>query len=42
MEVVETRVTESVLEANVGNEAQIEYVPYGRLSRRRRRRTCLP
>lgn len=33
MEVVEIRVTESVLEANFGNEAQIEYVPYGRLCR---------
>lgn len=33
MEVVEIRVTESVLETNFGNEAQIEYVPYGRLCR---------
>lgn len=33
MEVVEIRVTESVLEANFGNEAQIEYVPYERLCR---------
>jgi len=31
MEVVENRVTESVLEASNGHEAQIEYVPYGRL-----------
>ncbi|MFM0374879.1 ParB/RepB/Spo0J family partition protein [Paraburkholderia aspalathi] len=33
MEVVEIRVTESVHEANFGNEAQIEYVPYERLCR---------
>jgi ParB family chromosome partitioning protein len=33
MEVVENRVTESVLEASNGHEAQIEYVPYGRLCR---------
>jgi len=33
MEVVENRVTESVPEASVGNEAKIEYVPYARLCR---------
>ncbi|MDR6495206.1 hypothetical protein J2797_005122 [Paraburkholderia terricola] len=33
MEAVETRVTESVSKASVGNEAKIEYVPYARLCR---------
>jgi ParB family transcriptional regulator, chromosome partitioning protein len=33
MEVVENRVTESVTEASFDNHAQIEYVPYGRVSR---------